>query len=86
MVENLTEKQIKKLGSDNGGEYIDKDFTMFYAKEDIKIEWTSPYNPERNGVAERKNRTIVERARAMLYDQDMPKFLWAEACNTSVYV
>ena len=33
----------------------------------------------------RKNRTIVEATRAMLYDQDMPKFLWIEACNTVVY-
>ena len=37
-------------------------------------------------MAKRKNRTIVEAARAMLYDQDMPKFLWAKACNTIVYV
>ena len=37
-------------------------------------------------MAERKNRTIVEATRAMLYDQDMPKFLWAEACNTTIYV
>ena len=39
-----------------------------------------------NGITERKNRTIVEAARAMLYDQEMPKFLWAEACSTTVYV
>jgi len=39
-----------------------------------------------NGVAERKNKTIVEATRAMMYDQDMPKFLWSEACNTAVYV
>ena len=35
---------------------------------------------------QRQNRTVVEAARAMLYDQDMPKFLWVEACNTFVYV
>ena len=46
----------------------------------------NPYTPEHNGVVERKNRTIVEAARAMMYDQDMPKFLWAEACNKTVYV
>ena len=45
-----------------------------------------PYNPEQNGVAERKNKTIVEAISAMLYDQDMPKFLWAEACNTTIYL
>ena len=67
-------------------ENISKDFTNFCAREGIKGEWTTPYNPEQNGVAERKNRTIIEAARAMLYDQDMPKFLWAEACNTTVYI
>jgi len=41
---------------------------------------------EQNAVAERINRTIVEASRAMLYDQGMPKFLWVEACNTTVYV
>ena len=40
------------------------------------------YTPEQNGVAERKNRTIVEAACAMLYDQGLLKFLWGEAVNT----
>ena len=71
---------------DNGGEYIDKDFTNFCVSDGIKREWTAPYNSEQNGVAERKNRTIIEAARAMLYDQDMPKFLWVEACNTTIYI
>eukprot|EP00253_Pinus_taeda_P025439 PITA_25439 len=86
LVENLTGKRIKVLCSDNGGEYVDKDFTDFCAKEGIRREWTAPYIPEQKGVAERKNRIIVEAARAMLYDQDMPKFLWAEACSMAVYV
>ena len=86
LVENLTWKKIQVLCSDNGGDYVDKEFTDYCAKEDIRIEWTTPYNPEQNGVVERKNRTIVEAARSMLYDQDMPKFLWVKACNTTVYV
>ena len=86
LVENLTGKRIKVLRSDNGGEYIDKEFTGFCAREAIKREWTTPYNQEHNGVAERKNWTIVEATGAMLYEQDMPKFLWAEACNTTIYI
>jgi len=85
-MENATRKKIKVLHSDNGEEYIDKDFTDFRAKEGIKREWTTPYNPQQNGVAERKNRTIVGAAKAMLYDQDLPIFLWAEACNTTMYI
>ena len=52
----------------------------------IKREWTTPYNPQQNGVAERKNKTIVGETKAMLYDLDLPRFLSAEACNTKVYI
>ena len=44
------------------------------------------YTPEKNGVAERNNRTIVEATCAMLCDQGLPKFLWGEVVNTVVYV
>ena len=45
-----------------------------------------PHNPQKNGVVERNNRTIMGVARAMLHDQGLPMHLWAEACNTVVYV
>eukprot|EP00253_Pinus_taeda_P006792 PITA_06792 len=66
LVENLTGKKIKVLRSDNGGEYVDKDLTDFCVREGIRREWTTPYNPEQNGVEERKNRIIVEATGAML--------------------
>ena len=47
---------------------------------------STPYNPQQNGVAERKNRTIMKVARAMLHDQDLPMHLWVEAARTTVYV
>jgi len=53
----MTGKKIKVLHSDNSGEYMGKDFIDFCAKEGIKREWTTPYNPEQNGVAKQKNRT-----------------------------
>jgi len=65
LVENLTGKKIKVLRLDNGGEYVDKDFTDFCTRKGIRREWTAPYNPEQNGIAKRKNRTIVEATRAM---------------------
>ena len=43
------------------------------------------YNPEQDGVSERKNRTIIEATRAMLHDQGLPKFLWGEVANITVY-
>jgi hypothetical protein len=45
-----------------------------------------PYNPQQNGVAERKNRTICEAAKAMMFDQDLPNSLWAEATSTDMYI
>ena len=47
---------------------------------------TTPYNPQQNGVSERKNRTITEAARVMLHDQDLPMHLWAEYTRIVVYV
>ncbi len=86
----LTEKEsgnkIKALRSDNGGEYVSQQFKDFCAAEGIKWEWTVPHNAQQNGVAERKNRSIVGAARAMLHDQSLPLHLWAEACNKIVYL
>jgi hypothetical protein len=59
-VENLTGRKIKVLRSDNGGEYTSKDFNNFCIEEGIKREYTVPYNSQKNGVEERKNRTIVK--------------------------
>ena len=86
LVENQTGKKIKALRSDNGGEYVSNDFKDFCAQEGIRREWTVPYNPQQNEVAERKNRSIVGAARSMLHDQSLPFFLWAEACSTAVYL
>jgi transposase InsO family protein len=85
-VENLTGKKIKILRSDNGGEYTSKGFCDFCVEAGIKREYTVPYNPQQNGVAERKNRSIVEATKAMIHDQSLPMFLWAEASMTAVYV
>jgi hypothetical protein len=74
------------LRSNNGGEYIFGEFNDFCQKVGIKRELTVPYNPQQNGVAERKNRIVCKVARAMMCDQDLPASLWAEATGTTIYV
>jgi hypothetical protein len=86
LVDNQTGRKISTLRSNNGGEYTSKAFKGFCAGVGIKRKLTVPYNPQQNEVAERKNEAIVRDAKAMLYDQDLPRFLWAEACNTIVYI
>ena len=73
LIENHIEKKIKTFQSDNGTE-----FTSNECKDSgIKRELSTPYNPQQNGIVERKNRMIMEVARAMLHDQDLPMHLWA---------
>jgi transposase InsO family protein len=79
-------KPIKILRSDNGGEYTSKEFVNFCKDVGIKRELTTPYNPQQNGVAERKNRTIMEAVKTMIHDQDLPMCLWEEATMTTIYV
>lgn len=79
-------KKLKALKSNNGGEYISNEFKDFCSKEGIQRELVVTHNPQQNGVAERKNKMIVGATREMLHDQGLPMHLWAEACNTTVYV
>jgi transposase InsO family protein len=86
LVENQTGRKIRVLRFDNGGECTSKEFLDFCAATGIKKELTIPYNPQQNGVVERKNRTIVGAARTMIHDQGLPLFLWAEASRTTAYI
>ena len=58
---------------------------MLCNESGIKRELSTPYNPKQNGITERKNRTIMEAAREMLHDQDLPMHIWVEASRTTVY-
>ena len=77
---------IQALRSDNGGEYGSSAFESFCKDEGIKQQFTVPYTPQQNGVSERKNRTLVGAARAMLLTAGLPKNYWEEAVATACYV
>lgn len=86
LVENETGLKVKCLRSDNGGEYTDSGFKEYCAVNGIKMERTIPGTPQQNGIAERMNRTINERARSMRLHAGLPKMFWADAVNTAVYL
>jgi hypothetical protein len=82
----LIHSDIKILRSDNGREYTLKEFVSFCRDVGIKRELTTPYNPQQNGVVERKNRTIMEAVKTMIHDQDLPMCLWEKAAMATIYV
>jgi Reverse transcriptase (RNA-dependent DNA polymerase)/gag-polypeptide of LTR copia-type/Integrase core domain/GAG-pre-integrase domain len=85
-VRNKFGRAPKVLRSDNGTEYTGQNTQAILKKEGIEFQTTVPYNPEQNGVAERKNRTLCESARSMLFDANLPTKFWGEAISTACYV
>lgn len=78
-------KRISRLRCDNGGEYKSREFNRFCSQSGIAIEFTVPYSSEQNGVAERMNRTLMEKARTMIHDSGLPKSIWNEAVLYAAY-
>ncbi|KAH9714593.1 hypothetical protein KPL71_020713 [Citrus sinensis] len=85
-VELESGKKIKCLRTDNGGEYTDGEFLAFCKQKGIQRQFTVAYTPQQNGVAERMNRTLTERIRAMLRTAGLPNSFWAEAAKTACYI
>ncbi|GJT57610.1 putative ribonuclease H-like domain-containing protein [Tanacetum coccineum] len=71
---------------DNGIEFKNKDVIEFYGSKGIKREYSNARTSQQNGVAERKNMTLIEAARTMLADSFLPNTFWAEAVSTACYV
>ena len=77
--------KLKLLKTDNGGEYVNDEVNT-YAKGKFTLRTTPPHTPESNATAERFNRVLGERTRAMLKDKQLPLFFWPEAMKTVTYL
>jgi len=86
LVEKQSGHYIKFLRIDRGGEYISNDLLHFCREHGIQKQFTTRYTPQQNGVAERKNRTIMEMARSMFKAQHLPNDYWAEAVTFASYI
>ncbi|CAH2088142.1 unnamed protein product [Euphydryas editha] len=86
LVETQQSKIIKILRSNNGGEFCSAEIENYLRQCGIVHQKTNSYTPEQNGLCERYNRSIVEKARCLLFDAQFQKCLWAEAVNTAVYI
>ena len=85
-VENQTGKKIKYFRINNGLEYRDKEFIRFCELEGITCHFTVKGTPQHNGVAERMNRTLAEKARCIKLNAGLPKVLWTETVNTTSFI
>ncbi|KAM0968159.1 hypothetical protein TB1_015836 [Malus domestica] len=94
-VENQLDLSIKVLRSDRGGEYYGRYTEIGQAKGHLAVyleqcgiqaQYTSPGTPQQNGVAERRNRTLIEMVRSMMSRAKLPQYLWGEALQMANYI
>lgn len=86
LMENTTGEHIQAIRCDNGGEYCNNLFETYCKKNGIRMERTTSYSSQQNGLAERYNRTIMNMARTMLVAAQLEKPYWGEAVVTSAFI
>ncbi|KAI5312293.1 hypothetical protein L3X38_041466 [Prunus dulcis] len=86
MTELQSGHKVKSLRSDGGGEFMSNEFHEYCSEGGIQRQLTVAHSPQQNGVAERKNRTVIEMAKSMLHEKGLPYEFWAEAVNTAIHL
>jgi transposase InsO family protein len=81
-----TNHRVVSLRSDGGGEYIAGALQQYLRDKGIKHEMTTPDTPQHNGVAERMNRTLLDKVRAMLTDATLPETYWYDAIRYAAHI
>jgi transposase InsO family protein len=86
IVKNQKKRQIKILRSDRSGEYFSKEFFIFYEENRIIHQMTASYAPQQNGLAEGKNKILVDMVNVMLLNANLPNNLWGKALLTTCHI
>ncbi|RDX93352.1 hypothetical protein CR513_24403, partial [Mucuna pruriens] len=86
LVKNQFNKSIKRLRSDNGTKFVNLEFSKFLKDNGVVHELTCVNTPQQNGVAKRKNRHLLEVARALLFQMFVPNVYWGEVVLTAAYL
>ncbi|KAK4386118.1 Retrovirus-related Pol polyprotein from transposon TNT 1-94 [Sesamum angolense] len=82
-VENQTGRKIKTLRSDRSGEYLSGEFIDYLKENGIVSQWTPRGTPQLNGVAEKRNRTLLDMIRSMMSFTELPLSFWGYALETT---
>ncbi|CAI7912397.1 unnamed protein product [Closterium sp. NIES-53] len=83
MVERQQDRLVKAIRTNQGGQFMSKEFSLWLKKNDIRHSLTMPYSPAMNGIAKRVNRTITETARGLLIEAGLPNYLWPDAVRSA---
>ena len=83
---NSWQKDIKAIRFDRGGEYLSDSFIDHLRENGILSQLTAPGTPQQNGMAERRNRTLLDMTRSMMSYLELPPFLWGFALETTLYI
>ena len=86
LVENQTNLKIKSLRTDNGLEFVNQEFNDLCAKYGIQRHKTVKNTPQQNGVAERMNRTLLNKVRCLMIESGLSKPYWGEALYNACYL
>jgi transposase InsO family protein len=84
--ENQKGVKVKKLRTDGGGEFLSNQFNEWLDSKGILRSITPANTPQRNGVAERLNRTLLDKARSMILSGNLDKSFWGEAISTANFL
>ena len=84
--ENQVGRKVKNMRSDNGGEYIDEEVKAWLRGHGVLHETIPARCPQSNGVVERMNRTLQDRARSMLIGAGLGGAFWVEAIASASYI
>ncbi|GJT78157.1 ribonuclease H-like domain-containing protein [Tanacetum coccineum] len=85
-IENLVDHKVKVIRCGNRTEFKNREMNQFCEKKGILRQFSVARTPQQNGVAERRNRTLIEAVRTMLAGSKLPTTFWAEAVDTACYV
>ncbi|GJR19729.1 putative ribonuclease H-like domain-containing protein [Tanacetum coccineum] len=85
-IENLVYYKVKVIRCDNGSEFKNRGMNQFCKMKGILRQLSVARTPQQNGIAKRRNMTLIEAARTILADYKLPTTFWAEAINTACYV
>jgi transposase InsO family protein len=86
LVANQFNAKVRIIRSDNVTEYLNNESMSYISDQGVIHQTTCPGTPPQNGVAKRKNRNLLEVARSLMFQMNVPKYLWSETVLTATYL